>query len=162
MPQCCRCNGKSTCANCVCKKSGRKCSGCQPSRRDRCQNGYNAISSITAEKLNVSAGSTQPVQSNQLDSSRSLISSIHRDISNHQVSSGQQDIASQTNLSAISSCSTSYTNPASSHNQQNMPTSSNVMNTSEAEDKPHYHHMLKPKKQISDGEILTVKKRLRQ
>ena len=36
--QCCRCNGSGTCAQCSCRKDGRSCTGCLPSRKNRCKN----------------------------------------------------------------------------------------------------------------------------
>ena len=36
--QCCRCNGSATCAQCSCRKDGRSCTGCLPSRKNRCKN----------------------------------------------------------------------------------------------------------------------------
>ena len=38
MPQCCRCNGSGRCKNCSCKKAGRVCTNCLPSKKNQCKN----------------------------------------------------------------------------------------------------------------------------
>ena len=38
MPSCCRCNGSRRCTNCCCKKAGRFCINCLPSRKNHCGN----------------------------------------------------------------------------------------------------------------------------
>ena len=38
MPACCRCNGSGRCTNCCCKKAGRFCINCLPSRKNHCGN----------------------------------------------------------------------------------------------------------------------------
>ena len=38
MPSFCRCNGSGRCTNCCCKKAGRFCINCLPSRKNRCGN----------------------------------------------------------------------------------------------------------------------------
>ena len=38
MPVCCKCNSSGLCKKCSCKKAGRFCTGCLPSRTGRCQN----------------------------------------------------------------------------------------------------------------------------
>ena len=35
---CCLCNKTGSCKKCACVKTGRKCSGCQPSKLGRCHN----------------------------------------------------------------------------------------------------------------------------
>ena len=38
--QCCRCNGRGTCRNCVCAKYSRPCKNCAPGRSMKCRNPY--------------------------------------------------------------------------------------------------------------------------
>ena len=38
MSACCRCNGSGRCTNCSCKKAGRICINCLPSRKNHCGN----------------------------------------------------------------------------------------------------------------------------
>ena len=38
MPVCCKCNNSGLCKKCSCKKAGRFCTDCLPSRTGRCQN----------------------------------------------------------------------------------------------------------------------------
>ena len=38
MPACCGCNGSGRCTNCCCKKAGRFCINCLPSRKNHCGN----------------------------------------------------------------------------------------------------------------------------
>ena len=46
MPICCRCNASGRCKNCSCKKSGKPCEDCLPSRQGRCENGRSSPEAI--------------------------------------------------------------------------------------------------------------------
>ena len=43
MPACCRCNGSGRCVRCACRRSGRPCTTCLPSRNGRCSNNTNCL-----------------------------------------------------------------------------------------------------------------------
>ena len=38
MPACCRCNGTGRCRNCSCRKGGKSCTNCFPSKKGTCEN----------------------------------------------------------------------------------------------------------------------------
>ena len=38
--QCCQCNGRGTCRNCICAKASRPCKNCTPGRSMKCWNPY--------------------------------------------------------------------------------------------------------------------------
>ena len=48
MPSCCRCNGNGICLNCVCRKSGRKCTSCLPKQKNQCKNDVSDVACCSA------------------------------------------------------------------------------------------------------------------
>ena len=96
MPQCCRCNGKSTCSNCICKKSGQKCFGCLPSCRDRCQNSCRVVSATDEDTSMPSSSPSAEHFPNQSDVlTTQTVTTSQLDIHNFPVSFSQPAIPNQ-------------------------------------------------------------------
>ena len=50
---CCQCNGSSCCHGCSCKKAGKTCINCLPSKRNQCENLSDSVGQDSASPTNV-------------------------------------------------------------------------------------------------------------
>ena len=62
MPSCCQCNCAGRCSNCSCKKGGKSCVDCLPSRRGRCDN-LKSPSVVQKDANPAEQSNADPVQS---------------------------------------------------------------------------------------------------
>ena len=73
---CCKCNKTGKCLNCICRRSGRKCSNCQPGSLSKCTNGSSRNGSIPDANSNNDCNSNS---NNEMSSNGDDLSSAPND-----------------------------------------------------------------------------------